>query len=404
MKSQFKHAGLVLLLLTALNSQLSTAHAQGSLTPPGAPAPTMKSLAQVEPRTAITSLPYTISQPGSYYVTTNLSGNITIAASGVTLDLMGFELVYDLGTGIYISGSRSNLVIRNGTVRGCGFYGVDAFDASNSRVERLNVLSSASSGIRAGTGNTVNDCVSQRNGTDGISTGLGSTISGCTALNNGFRGIFADTGSTVSGCSARGNSFDGIRVGSRSTVSGCSSANNSANGFTVGDGSTVIGCTASSNSVGISATSGCTIKDSTASVNFDDGIQVGSGFGGTTIRGCTARGNAGDGIEAYNACLVVDNLCDGNGAGNGLRAGIHVTGTANRIENNQSSSNGRGIGVDGTGNLIIRNSATHNTTNYVIAAFNNVGVTVIPPYSGAITGDTGGAGVGTTDSWANFSY
>ena len=53
MKSQFKHASLVLLLLSALNSQLSTAHAQGSLTPPGAPAPSMKSLDQIEARTPI---------------------------------------------------------------------------------------------------------------------------------------------------------------------------------------------------------------------------------------------------------------------------------------------------------------------------------------------------------------
>ena len=37
-------------LLLTLNLQLTTAFAQGSLTPPGAPAPTMKTLAQIEPR------------------------------------------------------------------------------------------------------------------------------------------------------------------------------------------------------------------------------------------------------------------------------------------------------------------------------------------------------------------
>ena len=35
---------------------------------------------------------------------------------------------------------------------------------------------------------------------------------------------------------------------------------------------------------------------------------------------------------------------------------------------------------------------------------NNVGVIVIPPASIAISGSTGGAGVGSTDPWANFSY
>jgi hypothetical protein len=54
--------------------------------------------------------------------------------------------------------------------------------------------------------------------------------------------------------------------------------------------------------------------------------------------------------------------------------------------------------------LIIRNSCSSNTTNYDITAVNYVGVTVIPPLSGAVTGNTGGSGAGTTDPWANFSY
>src|SRR5688572_7558852 len=75
------------------------ANAQGPLTPPGAPAPSFKTLQQVEPRTPIQSLPFTINQPGSYYLTTNLTANaldangITVATSAVTLDLRGFALV-----------------------------------------------------------------------------------------------------------------------------------------------------------------------------------------------------------------------------------------------------------------------------------------------------------------------
>ena len=76
---------------------------QGSLTPPGAPGETMKTLAQVEPRTPISSLPYTINESGSYYVTGNLSSTgsgIIIESSGVTVDLMGFSLTGD-GTSSY---------------------------------------------------------------------------------------------------------------------------------------------------------------------------------------------------------------------------------------------------------------------------------------------------------------
>jgi hypothetical protein len=43
----------VLAFLSTFNAQLTTAFAQGSLTPPGAPAATMKTLAQIEPRTPV---------------------------------------------------------------------------------------------------------------------------------------------------------------------------------------------------------------------------------------------------------------------------------------------------------------------------------------------------------------
>src|SRR5688572_21135329 len=82
------------LLLTATTASL---HSQGLLVPPGAPAPTMKTLEQIEPRTPISSIPFTITQPGSYYVTRNLtmvgtSDGITIQSNNVTLDLGGFTL------------------------------------------------------------------------------------------------------------------------------------------------------------------------------------------------------------------------------------------------------------------------------------------------------------------------
>ena len=57
-----------------------TARGQGSLQPPdeallgGAPVAVMKSLDQVEPRKVIMNLPYVISQPGSYYLASNLVG------------------------------------------------------------------------------------------------------------------------------------------------------------------------------------------------------------------------------------------------------------------------------------------------------------------------------------------
>jgi hypothetical protein len=76
--------------------------------------------------TRITSLPYTISTPGFYYLAGNLSysgssNGITVDSDDVTFDLMGFRLSGPgSGSGkyaIYMS-SRKSVEIRNGTVSG----------------------------------------------------------------------------------------------------------------------------------------------------------------------------------------------------------------------------------------------------------------------------------------------
>lgn len=118
----------VLIFLSTLSLPPSITFAQGSLTPPGAPAPTMVTLSQIEPRTPISSAPFTISQPGSYYLTTTLnvtSGDaIDITTNDVTLDLHGFTISSTApsatGTGILLSGTLTNMniAICNGFIRG----------------------------------------------------------------------------------------------------------------------------------------------------------------------------------------------------------------------------------------------------------------------------------------------
>jgi hypothetical protein len=100
---------------STLNSQLSTCFGQGALTPPGAPAPAMKTLDQIEPRAPISAAPCTIANAGSYYLTTNVSVTggdaLTIAANDVTLDLNGFTIsstaASATGTGVLLAGSNT---------------------------------------------------------------------------------------------------------------------------------------------------------------------------------------------------------------------------------------------------------------------------------------------------------
>lgn len=128
--------------------------AQGPLTPPGAPEPTMRTLLQVEPRTPITNAPYVITQPGSYYLAGNLSSTgvgIVVQANGVTLDLMGFTL-----SGTVAPGSVGVLVSNTSPVRGFalrnGFImrfekGIAAYNAMNGYYEKLMMVSNGFAGI-----------------------------------------------------------------------------------------------------------------------------------------------------------------------------------------------------------------------------------------------------------------
>src|SRR5215469_4488685 len=153
-------AGFALAFLGALYVSRCTGLAQGSLTPPGPPAPTMKSLAQIEPRTPISSAPFNITAPGSYYLTTNLSvasGNaVTILTNNVMLDLNGFiisstESPASTSSGILLNGVI-NITIVNGLIRsgvtnnGSGSYSGNGF-GSGIFFSGLNPVNTRVSGI-----------------------------------------------------------------------------------------------------------------------------------------------------------------------------------------------------------------------------------------------------------------
>jgi hypothetical protein len=192
--------------------------------------------------TRITSLPYTISNPGFYYFGKNLTytgsdNAITVNADDVTLDLMGFSLTKS-GTpgttsGIYMNG-RSNVEIRNGTVR--GFYvGVmeEYYGGKKHHVINVRARNNSGNGISlVGENHLVINCVSSDNGGWGIFLDTG-VINKCNVSNN-LNGIHLIYG-IISKCIAVYNN-DGITLNGPGSVLGNSAFHNYSRNFYLGVG------------------------------------------------------------------------------------------------------------------------------------------------------------------------
>ena len=266
---------------------------QGSLTPPGPPGSTMLTLSQIEPRTPISSAPYTISQSGSYYLTTNLtatvSNAITVGASGVSLDLNGFTITSTIanaangGAAILFDSGLGNIAICNGHIQGgvstngnglytgSGFgYGINASDPTTSNVRV--------------TGVSVSGCLY-----NGISPGLYSTeVDSCTVFMVGGSGIVADNISHATAIYCGDTAIDADAV-----ASDCF-------GYCTGNGDGV---------------AGTTLLDCQG---YSDGS--GDGVAGNAVKNCYAWSNGGgDGVSAEMA-----ENCVGQGltGGNGVSASI----------------------------------------------------------------------------------
>ncbi len=214
----------------------------------------------------------------------------------------------------------------------------------------------------------------------------------------------AESNVRIFGGAVRGWGGSGIyNLGRNIIICDVEASNNAGYGIGVGAGAVITRCVSRLNGgfAGIAVAYWSVITDCVSRENVGHGFEASSG---TRFRGNLAQDNDGDGIRVENECTIENNLlADNDGAG--VRVKTYASPAfGNRIENNNAVSNGVGVQVEGSGNWVAKNTASQNTTNYVIAAGNAVGVIVAAPASGAISGSSGGAGLGTTDPWANFSY
>jgi parallel beta-helix repeat protein len=385
--------------------------AQGSLTPPGAPAPSMKTLGQIEPRVPIETLPFKIMREGSYYLATNLvvpdgTNGITIQAGNVSLDFSGFAITGSAQSreAVLVLPGLSHVSIRNGQIRGTTT-GISAAAALRIKVDGLTVSESLGDGIVVGADSTIENCQASANEGTGIKAGLRSKLrnaqandnfgagfdlaQGCfirdsVAHRNSGNGVFAGMNAQAANISAQENEANGIEVGNNGSVIDCTTGQNkgsgvkaaahslvsrttasynSAAGIIVGQSSSILDSVASANAwLGISADLSAQIANTKAEGNVAGGISAKEG---STIRDCTANRNGNDGILVTSECTVLRNTCNNN-VNIRSAAGVHASGTDNVIQENNLVSNDRGLALDREGNFVTRNTASNNSLNFYI--------------------------------------
>ena len=347
--------------------------AQGPLAPPGAPAPTMKTLQQIEPRTDVATLAgdanyhHIITASGSYYLSGNvevtLAHGIDIRASRVTLDLGGFAVRRTSGAGgngVELSTGLNSIAVKNGSISGFA-NGLSLVSNAACRLTRLHIQGGMS-GIaftQDCKGNLVLDCAISDTSGVGIQllTGPGGGSGGscnqnivqrCTVTKTGGVGIDFDGSNTgaalgnavldsaISQTGQNGIRFTGGNAQMNgNTVSKCAIANPGGNGVEL--------------SAFVSFADGNLLSDLAISKAAANGVSVVSNSNGNLRGNLLQRLTISDPVgmniklEAVQGGAVSGNVvrdCVGRDSGAiGLEIDGGPTGTANfnRVEGNHFS-------------------------------------------------------------------
>lgn len=366
--SRWFMSGIVLVGLLLCNEMYA-----GNLTPPGAPASTMHTLddlygkaSMAEPRTPISG-PATITQPGSYYLATNIYGKISIEADHVTFDLMGFRVRVSSGDAISIpAGDGSNTVIRNGTLRpGAGATALDARYADDCLFENLRIDGdNAWRGIYADDRCVIRNCDVRGCSSRSISVGNHTEVRDCRVIGGTADGIHAGSDCRIVENVIEDQADDGLYItGSRCYVSDNIVRDNGDN-YDLADGNFLNlllseipetlnwPCSvkfAGTLSTSLSNTNGITVASDNVTIDMNGHALIGPGE------------NSGYGIyqdSARHDLHVFNGKCS-NWRG-GSKAGIYASGKGSHLEHVQATTNYYGIYI-GDGGSIVKCSANDNT-------------------------------------------
>jgi len=338
------------LLLSTFHAPLSVCHAQGALIPPAAPAPLMKSLDQIEPRTPISGQ-VILYDSGSYYLTTNVLGNggygIIIQADNISVDLCGFELAGGPNPttgGIVVSGPHTNLTVYNGIIRNWGGIAVDASTGTGNRFESLKIFNNKGAGLLSGTLSQVRSSSVSFNNGDGMVLGANSAVIDSMAIANNGRGIVVADSCSIKNSSVNANTNGGIFAGLNCLLNQCVVVSNfNLGGLVVSSSSSVVECVVNNNSgTGITTDSYCTVRDCDVVHNAGAGILVRDNC---SIKNSTVNANPNGGIFAglnslVSQCIAVSNINVGNSS---LGSGITVSNNSSVLECLVSYNSSNGI-------------------------------------------------------------
>lgn len=315
-------SALVLALVAALGlPSPSPAQSLGSVSRPGGASAAGPSVpVECDSRIPIDSIPITLTQKGSYYLTASLTGvsgqhGIQVLASDVAIDLNGHTLFGVSGALRGITTTARRTTVRNGGLVGWPGGGVRL--GEESAVERVRAVGSISTGIFVGARSIVRQCIATGN-SDGVELGGGGLAEHVVASGNSSWGfLLGGTHGTVRHCVASGNGLSGISI-------------------------------------------------------------VGAASHWSIVRNTVCRSGQ-SGIEAGAASLVLENNASENGT-QPVQAGIVLFGaTSSRAERNLSARNMRAFTLPTSGGHVVAGNATiANPSGWFIAGGNDVG-----PFSSA---------------------